>query len=118
VVELGVPRLEEMGLDVAAGAGPDMTEPPLTADEADAVFAAMDDCMDIESQLADLLVDGNVAEDDAACIAEEFHASGMTRRTVLADDEHQPAAEEVDAALNDAGEACGVSGVGILPPQN
>ncbi len=116
IVALGVPRLEELGLDVAAGRSPVLEEPPLTVEEADQVFAAMGDCVDMSAQLEDMLVRGNLNEDDAACVAEEFLATGLMRRTLLASTANQPAIEEVDAALGEAGDTCGVSGVGILPP--
>jgi hypothetical protein len=113
---LGRPRLEELGLDVAAGLTPRVEEPPLTVAEADQVYAAMGECVDVTAQLTDVLVRGDLSQDDAECVAEEFVASGMPRRTVLASQATQPAADDVNGALADAGEACGVAGVGLLPP--
>jgi len=56
----------------------------------------MGECIDVTAQLTDVLVRGNLSQDDAECVAEEFVASGMPRRTVLASQATQPPADEVD----------------------
>jgi hypothetical protein len=116
VGSLGVSRLQELGLELDAGTKPTLEEPPLTTAEADAVYAAITGCVDVAGQITDMLVRGRLSEDDALCVAQGFVDSGVLRHTLLADTEHQPPAEEVDDALSSAGEACGVTGVGLLPP--
>jgi hypothetical protein len=114
---LGVVRLQELGLELGAGSEPTLVEPPLTTAEADAVFAAITGCVDVEGQITDMLVRGRVPEDDAECVARGFVDSGIIRRTLLTDEDHQPSADEVNGALSSAGLACGVPGVGLTPPE-
>jgi hypothetical protein len=117
VGSLGVSRLEDLGLGLASRTPPRLQEPPLTTEEADAVYVAITGCIDLEGQMTDaLLVRGRLPEDAARCVVRRLIDEGLVRQQLLADAEHRPPPHQVDNALADAGDACGVSEVGMLPP--
>jgi hypothetical protein len=85
VDDLGPDRLRALGLDVPSRRGPELAEPPLTEGEGDLVFAAFDDCLDLEAQLAGAFArDGGLPDDVAACVAARYVASGVLRDALLA----------------------------------
>ena len=84
VVEaLGVERLETLGMDLAAGAAPVLTSPPLTTAEADTILASMVTCARMAQRLAYTDQFDALPQSDANCVAEAYFDSGMAARCVL-----------------------------------
>jgi hypothetical protein len=112
---LGVDRLQGLGMDMAAGTGPGLTEPPLTTDEAEAIEASMITCARVVSRLANTRLFDDLAPDDALCVSQAYFDSGMARRVYFAPEGQRPSLEEVGAAIRAAGESCSVPGLNLVP---
>lgn len=107
VAEIDTNRLEELGLDLDDPHGPDLAEPPLTADEADVVYAAIDDCVDLAAQVATFLEeDASLTDDEARCVAEEYVGSGLLRAALLGAEEDPELNDRIDATLGNALARC------------
>jgi len=107
VDDLGMARLSKLGLDPVSGSAPQLVEPPLTKTEADQVFAAMGECVDLEAQVTALLVRGATPRSLAECIAHRYMASSVPRRAIMAADSDPAINADVDKAMNAASSACG-----------
>jgi hypothetical protein len=107
---LGVERLEELGLDVVRRRGPELTVPPMTADEGDAVYAAYDECLDFAARDVERFVANGLTEAQARCAHERYRGSPLPQTHLLLQDHDQvPHPElhaQVEALWNDAQGAC------------
>ena len=107
VRDLGAARLQQLGLDVASGQGPELTEPPLTTAEADAVYAAFDACVDFVDQIgATIGGDSGMPDDVAECVASAYVESGVLREALFADGFDGTLNGRIDGVLADAEQAC------------
>lgn len=105
--EIGIDRLEEIGLDVEQQAAPRFSQPPLTTEEGDVVYGAYEECIDLVGQVTALVAaDGSFDDEGAQCVAEEYLASGLLRESLLAPGFNQDLNERVDAALVEAFRTC------------
>jgi hypothetical protein len=105
--ELTPERLDELGLDVAAGTGPELSQPPLTPAEGDAVYAALVDCTDVLDQLGVALQrDAELPADTAACVAERYADSGVLRDSLLAPEFDEVLNQRIDATILESIQAC------------
>jgi hypothetical protein len=105
VEELGVARLEELGVDPA---GDEITGNPLgglTDDESVAVFDVIDGCIDLESQVVRLFTAEGLTDEQATCIAERYLDTDLLRRSVLSDPDPELNAE-IDETLTTAAASC------------
>lgn len=101
------PRLEELGLGVDSGVGPELSEPPLTTSEGDAVFAAYEACLDLPAQVTTLLKSGGSMTDDVAeCVADAYVESGIMREALLNPQFNQEVNDRIDAVLAEAEAEC------------
>jgi hypothetical protein len=107
VRSLGVARLGELGLAVDADTPPELSEPPLTQEEGDAVFAAIDECIDLEGQIVDFIAGGDVSEAQAGCVARRYLATDLPRRALLSGYDPELNAE-IDATMDQAAGQCGL----------
>jgi len=100
-------RLEELGLDVEAGEGPELSQPPLTETEGGAVYDALDGCTDLVDQVGTALrSDAGLADDVAACVADRYEESGVLRDSLLAPDFDEALTARIDATILESIEAC------------
>lgn len=91
-------RLEELGLDVDAGAGPDLYEPPLTSEEADATYEIFDRCVDLVGELTEVFA--------SECIAQHYYDADVLRDALFLAEPDAEVNGRIDAALEDAASAC------------
>jgi hypothetical protein len=107
VEALGVPRLQELGMNVETGIAPSRTEPPLTKTEADELYAIYGRCADLKAKVADFLsAGGELAPGAAACVAERYEAAGLLRRSLFGADFDPALNDEIDQTLATATAAC------------
>jgi hypothetical protein len=100
-------RLEELGLDAEAGAGPDLYEPPLEPAEGDEVFEAIETCIDLTAKLkAAFAADGSLTDEQAACIAGAYVGSGVLRDALLSAETDDALEDRIDGVLADADATC------------
>lgn len=83
VSELGIDRLESLGLDLDEDTAPDLSQPPLDDREGDAVYGAMQDCVDLPAQIADILAAGGAPPAVAECMAERYLETDLPRRALV-----------------------------------
>jgi hypothetical protein len=76
---LGIERLAELGLDVDAEEGPLLYGPDMTGDDADAVYAAYDDCLGFRRRDVEQFVADGLSEAEAGCVSDAYRASGIPR---------------------------------------
>lgn len=107
VDSLGVDRLREIGLDAETGEPPQLSEPPLTPDEADRVFRLIGECVDLRAQLIDFIADSGVPPDQASCIADAYLATPFPQASLMSSEYDPELNEQIDAALSDAAAQCG-----------
>jgi hypothetical protein len=62
--EIKLARLEELGLKVDSGVGPELSVPPLTTPEGDAVYRAYEACLNLPAQVEALLASGGTMTED------------------------------------------------------
>lgn len=96
-------RLEELGLDVEAGTGVTLAEPPLSEEEADAAFGIFGSCIDLIAELAAVFAEDGV---DATCAAEHYRDSGLLREALFSPDYDEALNTRIDAALDEAFTTC------------
>jgi hypothetical protein len=108
VTALGVNRLRDVGLDLENGLPPDLSQPPLNAAEADIVYRAMEGCLDLPAQLADLFIDGGTttAAPTADCMAQRYLETELPRRALLAARHDPELNTEIQRFLTLAQAAC------------
>jgi hypothetical protein len=100
-------RLEDLGLDLDEQAAPELTQPPLTTEEGDIVYRAFEECVDIRSQVSEIFAsDPSLDEQAAACVADQYLASGLMREALLDQGFDQDLIDRIDAALADAIDTC------------
>jgi hypothetical protein len=107
VRSLGVDRLVELGLVIDSATPPELVEPPLTEDEGDAVFAAIEACVDLEAQMMDVLAGGDASESDVSCVVRQYLATDLPRRAILARGYDPQLNAEIQSTLEEAGRRCG-----------
>lgn len=107
VRSLGLVRLEELGLAIDAGTPPELSEPPLSSAEGDAVYAAIEQCIDVEGQLVAALAGGDATEGQLRCVARRYLETGLPRRALVSGYDPELNAE-IDAAISEAGSQCSV----------
>lgn len=108
--ELGEERLEELGLDVAAGRGPTLASPPLEPDEADRVYELTGRCVDLIGQTAALFEESGLATEEANCVAVEYARSGVLAEALSSEEFDPELNQRIDDAIDAAMAACGVEG--------
>lgn len=107
VRSLGHDRLDDLGLGIDPDTPPELSDPPLTQEEGDAVFAAIEECIDLEEQVVDFFAGGDVSEAQAACVARRYLATDLPRRALLSG--YDPELNvEIDAAIDEAASQCGL----------
>jgi hypothetical protein len=107
VDRLGVARLEETGLDAADDEPPKLTEPPLTAEEADALYAIYGQCTDLTAKVAGFLAaEGALSPETADCVAKRYEASGLLRRSLFGAESDEALNRQIDDELTSATRAC------------
>lgn len=107
VRNLGAVRLQQLGLDVPSRQGPELTEPPLTPEETDLVYAAFDDCIDLVDQIgATIGRDSGLPTDVARCVADVYVDSGVLREALFAANFNGMLNARIDSVLADAAQAC------------
>lgn len=105
VDRLGMERLQELGFEAGAAEVPQLSGDLLEPDEQDEVYAAITACVDLEDQLADLLLASGLTEDQATCVAEHYMATDLPQRSLMS--AHDPELNaEIDATLAAAAEDC------------
>jgi DNA-binding transcriptional LysR family regulator len=110
---LGVARIEELRTRAANDVGgPDegvdlLHEPPLDADEADAVFAAMTGCIDFTAQVTELFLASGKSHDAARCMAERYVDTDVPRKAIMAADADPELMADINTALTEVETACG-----------
>lgn len=110
VRDLGAVRLQQLGLDVPSRQGPELTEPPLTTEEADLIYMAFVECLDLVAQLgATIGRDSGMPADVSACVASGYVESGVLREALFADELSGTLASRIDSVLADAARACKAS---------
>jgi hypothetical protein len=109
VQSVGPARLRELGLAVDPDTPPELSEPPLTEEEADAVFAAIEACIDLERQLVEVLAGGSASEGEATCVASRYLATDLPRRAILSGSYSPELNAEIDAVLDEAAGHCRVA---------
>lgn len=107
VRSVGLVRLDELGLAVEAGTPPELSEPALSEEEGDAVFAAIEECIDLEGQFVES-AGGNASEAELRCVARRYFATDLPRRALLLSGYDAELHAEIDEALDQAGSQCGV----------
>ncbi|MDQ2651196.1 MAG: hypothetical protein M3Z03_16785 [Actinomycetota bacterium] len=110
VDDLGEGRLRELGLDVASRRGPELTSPPLSEAEGDAVFGAFEGCLDLVGQLGRAFArDGELRTSVAECVASRYVDSGVLRDALLAPGSDPELNDRIDRTVLDAIAACDAS---------
>jgi hypothetical protein len=113
VADVGLDRLEEVGLDLETETPPTLWQPELTEAEGDMVYRAYDDCLDLgRRDVAGFMADG-LTEAQARCVSQGYRGSGIPRvhmlepphGTALGPD-RLAAHEDLDLFLNAAKQAC------------
>ena len=80
---LGIDRLEELGLDIAAGAVPELTVPPMSETEGDVVYAAFDRCLDLTSRDVGNFTTAGLSASEARSASDHYRASPLPRTHLL-----------------------------------
>ena len=113
VTDLGVDRLEEVGLELGTGTPPRLWQPELTEAEGDMVYDAYADCLDLERRDIEGYMTDGLTEAQARCVSRGYRGSGIPRvhmlepphGTTLSPD-RIAAHEDLDVFLNAATQAC------------
>lgn len=113
VAEVGLDRLEEVGLGLEAETPPTLWQPELTEAEGDMVYGAYDDCLDLERRDVEAFMTDGLTEAEARCVSQGYRGSGIPRvhmlepphGTALAPD-RVAAHEDLDVFLDVAKQAC------------
>jgi hypothetical protein len=113
VAELGLDRLEDVGLDLEAEAPPTLWQPELTEAEGDMVYEAYDACLDLERRDVEGYMADGLTEAQARCVSRGYRGSGIPRihmlepphGTTLGPD-RRAAHEDLDVFLSAARQAC------------
>jgi hypothetical protein len=107
VESLGADRLRALGLDVPSRRGPDLTEPPLSEAEGDAVYAAFTDCLDLVDQLTTAFGrDADLPDGQAECVAGRYVDSDVLRQSLLAPSFDPALEDRIDSTVQTAISAC------------
>ena len=113
VAELGLDRLEEVGLVLETETPPTLWQPELTEVEGDMVYGAYDDCLDLERRDVEGFMTDGLTEAQARCVSHGYRGSGIPRvhmlepphGTTLGPD-RLAAHEDLDVFLSAAKQAC------------
>jgi hypothetical protein len=113
VAEIGLDRLEEVGLGLETETPPSLWQPELTEAEGDLVYGAYDDCLDLERRDVEGFMTDGLTEAQARCVSHGYRGSGIPRihmlepphGTTLAPD-RVAAHEDLDEFLDAAKQAC------------
>lgn len=97
VDDLGADRVEALELR--------LLEPPLTAAEADDVYAAFEDCLELTDRLTESL-SGDLPADQARCGAEAYVESGLLKESMFTESPTPAFNAEVDATIARAVARC------------
>jgi len=95
-------RLIELG----AASGEDLTQMVWSPDERDLVFAAVEQCVDLEDQLTELFVVDGADPEFAACVAELYAASDVLPEALFSTEPDADLDGRIDAALRSAVADC------------
>jgi hypothetical protein len=113
VAELGLDRLEEVGLDLETDTPPTLWQPELTEAEGDMVYGAYDDCLDLERRDVDGFMSDGLTEAQARCVSQGYRGSGIPRVHMLEPPHGETLApdrvaahEDLDMFLDAAKQAC------------
>ena len=99
-------RLKDLGVDEGFG----LSTLDLSPREQDAVFAALEACVDLVHQVSTVMgADADLPEDEARCMAERYVASGPFREAIFAARFDADLNQRIDAELAAAAQACGVA---------
>jgi hypothetical protein len=112
VAAIGVARIEALRTEAANDVGgPDegldlLQQPPLAADEADEVFAAMTGCIDFAGQVAEVLAAGGRSPATARCMARRYVATEVPRDAIMSARTDPELMAEIRSALAEIETAC------------
>ena len=99
-------RLKDLGVDEGFG----LSTLDFSPREQDAVFAALQECVDLVDQVSEVLgADADLPEAEARCMAERYVASGPFREAIFAERFDAELNQRIDAELAAAAQACGVA---------
>jgi hypothetical protein len=113
VAEIGLDRLEEVGLGLDTETPPTLWQPALTEAEGDMVYGAYDECLDLERRDVEGFMTEGLTEAQARCVSRGYRGSGIPRvhmlepphGATLAPD-RVAAHEDLDVYLDVAKRAC------------
>lgn len=77
VAEVGLDRLEEVGLGLQTETAPTLWQPELTEAEGDMVYGAYDDCLDLERRDVEGFMTDGLTEAQARCVSQGYRGSGI-----------------------------------------
>ncbi|MGH9258319.1 MAG: hypothetical protein ACRD08_00235, partial [Acidimicrobiales bacterium] len=83
VAEIGLDRLEEVGLDLETETPPTLWQPELTEAEGDMVYWAYDDCLDLARRDVEGFMTDGLTEAQARCVSQGYRGSGIPRVHML-----------------------------------
>jgi hypothetical protein len=108
---IGLDRLREVGLDVDQAGPPSLWQPKLTRAEGNAVYAAYDDCLDLEQRDVEAFMAEGMSRAQALCASRGYRASGIPRVHTLepphtGEPTRVAAHADLEAFLDAAKQAC------------
>jgi hypothetical protein len=99
-------RLKDLGVDEGFG----LSTLDFSRQEQDAVFDALQGCVDLVDQVSEVLgADADLPEAEARCMAERYIASDPFREAIFAKRFDAELNRRIDAELAAAAQACGVA---------
>jgi hypothetical protein len=112
---LGAARIEQLRTDAANDVGgPEgldlLREPPLEADEADTVFAAMTGCIDLAAQVTDLFLASGKSPEAARCMAERYIATDVLEEAIMTARADADLTADINRTLVEIGSTCSTPG--------
>ena len=101
---IGADRLRSLGVEEDDFVA--LTALDLTDEEGDVVYDALDDCLDLQAQLAGMIGGPSVAQPVKDCAAERYIASGLFREALLTPEFDEGLNRRIDLELSEAFAAC------------